>query len=198
MLLLESDSCKLARQTRIICSIRKSDILCFQVLLSFVSTISVIARSPLHSPPGRFRPEPSLRTEASAKTCEVSENSNSMRDGQISALNCGSFWVRFSFVLDLPSFVFKDILASVVVFLFLLIPASRGSPGRSRFSLLVPGIPALPLRQNVTRSTTEIGYHKPARLSSEKCTTSEGDVNLSVRKQGECKLAGWQTPTFRV
>jgi len=89
-------------------------------------------------PPGRSRPRPSFPFEAPTKTDEVSESSSLMRELRVSALNRTSFWVRFSFVFDVASFVFNKILASVVFFLFLLIPAHHGSPGPSRFSLLVP------------------------------------------------------------
>jgi len=47
-------------------------------------------------PTGRFRPPSSFPFEASAKTGEALENSNSTRNARISALNCGSFRVRFS------------------------------------------------------------------------------------------------------
>ena len=57
LLLLRSDLCKYALKTCIICSIQKSDVLCFQVLLSFVPTIFVFLRNSFfpHSP-GTFRP----------------------------------------------------------------------------------------------------------------------------------------------
>jgi len=56
LLLWRSNLCKYALKTRIICSIQKSDVLCFQVLLSFVSTIYVFLRNSFfpHSP-GPFR-----------------------------------------------------------------------------------------------------------------------------------------------
>ena len=56
LLLLRSNLCKYALKTCIICSIQKSDVLCFQVLLSFVPTIYVFLRNSFfpHSP-GAFR-----------------------------------------------------------------------------------------------------------------------------------------------
>jgi len=53
---------------------------------------------------------------------------------RVSALNCGSFQVRFSFVLDASSFVFNDILALFVIFLLFRRPAFPGSPGEAYFS----------------------------------------------------------------
>src|SRR5271157_3442198 len=47
LLLLRSDLCKYALKTRIICSIQKSHVLCFQVLLSFVPTLFVFLRNSL-------------------------------------------------------------------------------------------------------------------------------------------------------
>jgi len=56
-------------------------------------------------PTGPFRPRSSFPLEASAKTCKVLENSNSTRNARISALNCGSFGLRFSsFCTCLPVF----------------------------------------------------------------------------------------------
>ena len=52
---------------------------------------------------------------------------------RVPALNCGSFWVRFSFVLDAPSFVFNDMLALFVVFLFFRSSAFPSWPGGPRF-----------------------------------------------------------------
>ena len=52
LLLLRSDLCKYALKTRVICSIQKSDVLCFQILLSFVPTLFVFLRNSFfpHSP----------------------------------------------------------------------------------------------------------------------------------------------------
>jgi len=47
LFLLVSDCCELALSTRTICSLKKSDLLCFQVLLGFVSPILVFSRIPL-------------------------------------------------------------------------------------------------------------------------------------------------------
>jgi len=49
-LLWESDGCESACKRREICSIEKSDVLCFQALLSFVPTIFVFSRSSLDCP----------------------------------------------------------------------------------------------------------------------------------------------------
>jgi hypothetical protein len=46
LLLLASNLCKFARKTRMICSFKKSDVLCFQPLLSFVPTIFNFLRVP--------------------------------------------------------------------------------------------------------------------------------------------------------
>ena len=56
LLLLRSNLCKYALKTRVICSIQKSDALCFQLLLSFVPTVFVFFRNSFfpHSP-GPFR-----------------------------------------------------------------------------------------------------------------------------------------------
>ncbi len=54
--LLRSDLCKYALKTRIIRSVQKSHVVCFQVLLSFVPTIFVFLRSSFFpQSPGPFR-----------------------------------------------------------------------------------------------------------------------------------------------
>ena len=138
-------------------------------------------------PTGRFRPPTSFPFEASAKTCEVLENSNSTREARISALNCGSIWVRFSFVLDVTSFVFNNILASVVIFFVVLNPSFPRLASTIPLFLSHPSIPALPLRQNVKKSTTKIGYHRLVGLSSEKC----GPQCLSLNSRVGADSAFW-------
>ena len=80
---------------RAICSIEKSDVLCFQVLLSFVPTIFLFLRDPRDSPnPGNFE---SCRVPALADPCRSECGVKKLEfciQGTHCALNWGSFWVR--------------------------------------------------------------------------------------------------------
>ena len=77
LLLSGFDLCRFACKTRIICSIQKSDILCFQVLLSFVPTVLYFLASLWTSPiRGKFEPcrVPAPRTLAGTRAAPKSSN----------------------------------------------------------------------------------------------------------------------------
>jgi len=78
LLLLGSDLCELARKTRIICTIQKSDALCFQGLLRFVSTFLVFSPTPPDlRQPGNLEPcrIPAPQTQAGTRVAPKGSNS---------------------------------------------------------------------------------------------------------------------------
>ena len=69
LLQLASNLCKIARKMRIICTLKKSDVLCFQPLLSFVPSIFHFCNSPL--PPVAATIPPSLGCRGDpARACD--------------------------------------------------------------------------------------------------------------------------------
>jgi len=119
-----------------------------------------LAISQTFFPPGR------------AGTGATSKGSKAEDNAHVENSIVGSFSARSGFVFDLPFFVFKDILASLVSFViyfdFPLSPSAGTIPA-------IPGATSLTggcLRQCVHIMTTAIGYHTGLGLSSEKCETA--------------------------
>jgi len=78
LLLSASDSCQFTRKMREICSTQKSDILCVQVLLSFVPTLFVFLHDPPGSPQsGSTEPRRIAAFLAHDGPCMMPESSNS-------------------------------------------------------------------------------------------------------------------------
>ena len=96
-----------------------------------------------------------------AGTCAVSKRSKLGFNARVER----SIWVRFSFVFNVPFFVFNDILASVVSFFVFFGPRSSRVPGLLCFSSRSEACP----RQCVHKMTIPVGYHTSQSLSSEKC-----------------------------
>jgi len=166
MLLLASGLCKFARKTHGDGALQKSDILCFQPLLSFVPTIFVIhVRSP-GFPQGEFRSLP--HPPRSSPLPERVRCQKARILGLFHAFE-RSIWVRFRFVLsfvsDMPFFVFNNILASLVLFFVFFGARFFRVPGLLSISSWPEACP----RQSVHKMTTMIGYHRSLSLSSDKC-----------------------------
>ena len=151
-----------------ICSIQKSDVLCFQVLLSFVSTFFVFsAKPPDFHHPDNSEPCRTSPFQAPAGTSAVSKGSNFAFNARIDCSIWVGFGFVFSFVSNTPFFVFNDILASVVSFL-VCFQSSVSPPAGSIPVLPRASWPTGPrLRQCVRNVVTSIGYHFHLGLSRE-------------------------------
>jgi hypothetical protein len=110
LLLLTSELRKNALKTHGICSIQKSDVLCFQVLLSFVSTVFVFPRDPPDFPhSGTVKPGRISMFQAPAGTCAVSKSSIvgfKARIERSSSVRFGLFLASFTVCLSLFSMTY--------------------------------------------------------------------------------------------
>jgi len=115
----------LARKNHFVCSISKSQVLCFQIFLSFVSTVFVFPPAPpdLHQ---LGSSEPCRISPPQPETCATLKSSNCASNVRIKQ----SIWVHFGFVFGFVfrrySFVFNDSLAWFP--LFFIFSSSRLSP----------------------------------------------------------------------
>jgi hypothetical protein len=157
--------CKSARKTRMVCTRRTSDFLCFQPHPSFVPTIFVFSRKPPDfCQPDNLEPwrnSPSLAPPRARTALECSDLTINVRISH-------SIAVRFSFVFQRSSFVFKHFLASFPLFFIFVFPSFALVAGFSRQSPRVARLRrSSPTRCPQNDHHSRLSYLRD--LSSEKC-----------------------------